>query len=44
MSDELNKEYIIKVSDFGLACYAGGGLNRIENMAGTPMYMGINLI
>ncbi|KAH6584050.1 hypothetical protein BASA50_003028 [Batrachochytrium salamandrivorans] len=35
--------YNIKVSDFGLACFADS-MNRVENMAGTPMYMAPEII
>ncbi|KAI8926901.1 kinase-like domain-containing protein [Entophlyctis helioformis] len=35
--------YTIKVSDFGLACFADS-INRVENVAGTPMYMAPEIV
>ncbi|OAJ39292.1 hypothetical protein BDEG_23153 [Batrachochytrium dendrobatidis JEL423] len=37
-SNHPSKLYNIKVADFGLACFADS-MNRVENVAGTPMYM-----
>jgi serine/threonine protein kinase len=36
-------DYIIKVTDFGLACFADG-MNRVEHVAGTPFYMAPEII
>ncbi|KAL2912354.1 hypothetical protein HK105_208128 [Polyrhizophydium stewartii] len=35
--------YNIKVSDFGLACFADS-VNRVDNIAGTPMYMAPEIV
>eukprot|EP00842_Homolaphlyctis_polyrhiza_P002180 jgi/Hompol1/2963/HPOL_006251-RA len=42
-SNHPSELYNIKVSDFGLACFADS-MNRVENMAGTPMYMAPEII
>ncbi|KAI8915689.1 kinase-like domain-containing protein [Gorgonomyces haynaldii] len=42
-SDSPLVPYDIKVSDFGLACFADS-VNRVEHIAGTPMYMAPEVI
>ncbi|XJO73722.1 hypothetical protein BDV3_004657 [Batrachochytrium dendrobatidis] len=42
-SNHPSKLYNIKVADFGLACFADS-MNRVENVAGTPMYMAPEII
>ncbi|KAJ3276777.1 Fibrocystin-L [Terramyces sp. JEL0728] len=37
--DIADHDYVIKLADFGLACYSDNS-NGVDNIAGTPMYMG----
>jgi serine/threonine protein kinase len=43
LKTKVENEYILKMADFGLACYSDS-TNQVDNLAGTPMYMGIMIL